>query len=267
MKRIVVISVSLFFSLALMAQQKHSVDVSGINEVKIINMPVDFQIQGVSGNQMTLESSYAESIPERAEGLKPLGLMEDNTGQGINVKKEGSVLYLNASTASLRGEDVILEVPSTLTLKIDNSSPFAGDIEIEDFQGAFEAKTLSQDIMMRNVTGPVVLNSTSGDIEIVFTSLDQNNPMSITTISSDVDLTIPAGEKATFSYSTVTGELYTDLDLELEQKEKEVPKRAEGLVPTFYSRGFNESRVAKLNGGGVKIKLGSVSGDFFLRKN
>lgn len=47
------------------------------------------------------------------------------------------------------------------------------------------------DIKLENVTGPLVLSTISGDINITFGSINFDKPVSVNSISGDFDITLP----------------------------------------------------------------------------
>lgn len=70
------------------------------------------------------------------------------------------------------------------------------------------------------------------------------------TISGFIDMGLPADKKADLDLKTITGNIYTDLNL-----------------PEAVNKREMELRISqKLNGGGVPINLETISGDIFLRK-
>ena len=73
------------------------------------------------------------------------------------------------------------------------------------------------------------------------------------TVSGDVDLTLPAPAKVNLSMRSVSGEIYTDFDLNL------------GSGNMRHVGG--QTVEGRANGGGVKFSLNSVSGDVFVRKS
>ncbi len=94
------------------------------------------------------------------------------------------------------------------------------------------------------------VESISGDIEII----GLKGPMNIETISGFIDLTISSTLRADFTLSTISGSMYSDLDI---SSDKEVSKMR------MISGGTYEG---SLNGGGTDIVLETISGDIYLRK-
>jgi len=91
-------------------------------------------------------------------------------------------------------------------------------------------ETINGDIELRGLTGPVHAKSISGF----------------------VDMNWPAKEGAAVSLKTITGEVYSDLNIDLAKKEK-------APIVGYELTG-------KVNGGGSPINLESISNDIFFRK-
>jgi hypothetical protein len=78
----------------------------------------------------------------------------------------------------------------------------------------------------------------------------QTMAMNVKSISGYIDLAVPANKHADIDFSTVSGRMYTDLELALNKTHSGVPLK------------INE----KLNSGGDPIKLETISGDIYFRK-
>ena len=63
--------------------------------------------------------------------------------------------------------------------------------------------------------------------------------------------------------SSAMGDIYTDFDVNFEQKRAKVDNREEGGV---YKISMEEFLSGNLNGGGPEFVLKSFSGDLYLRK-
>lgn len=217
----------------------------------------DVVIEGHDSDQVVIRNLDYDAPPERAEGLRALyGGAEDNTGIGLSVSREGNVLKI--TQASRDGGDYRLMIPNRVRIAVEQVSwTGGGDVEIRNHDGEIELQSKTGDMTLTNVTGPVTANSTSGDLEIVFSSLSQRNPTSISLVSGFIDVTLPSGSEANFQLSSVSGEIYTGLDLQVAGEEGKENMRL------FGSRNIK----ATLNGGGVEVNLKSISGDIYLRGN
>ena len=90
------------------------------------------------------------------------------------------------------------------------------------------------------------LETISGDIEL----LNFRGEIRVKTISGFVDFSLQANAKSDVQFKSVTGEIYTDFDINLDKGS------------TAYSKKVNTS----INGGGSKISLETISGDIYFRK-
>ena len=134
-----------------------------------------------------------------------------------------------------------------------------GDIDVKGMRNELEVKSLNAKVRLTDVAGPVIANSTSGDIVVSFSEYSQKGPSMITSVSSEVDVTLPAAAKATLTLGSVTGEIYTDLDLQMQNKNA----KEAGMN---YLGGGNSTIRANLNGGGASLTIRSTSSDIYLRK-
>ena len=90
------------------------------------------------------------------------------------------------------------------------------------------------------------IESISGDIEIT----EWNSGIQAKTISGFIDIGLDPRSSKDIKLKSVTGEVYTDLDLRLDEG----------------STSFSKKMNTVMNGGGKLVKLSTVSGDIFLRK-
>jgi DUF4097 and DUF4098 domain-containing protein YvlB len=110
------------------------------------------------------------------------------------------------------------------------------------------------DIMLTNVNGPLVIWTLSSDILIHYNDLSQSGPHSISSTSGEIDITLPGNSKGTFDMKSISGEIYSDLDMQFPEKDE------------LRHVGGQLQAKATLNGGGVDFNINSISGDVFMRK-
>lgn len=92
------------------------------------------------------------------------------------------------------------------------------------------------------------LSTISGKVELI----GCQGEMSINSISGFIDYSVPENHKANLNLSTVTGDVYSNLNFD-----NKLPKEI-SWVGTNHELSFN--------GGDVEVQLKTVSGDIFLRK-
>lgn len=220
----------------------------------IANLFAEIVIEGVDGSEIKIETEDYEGIPEKAEGLKPLSASgPENTGVGLSLIQEGKIITVSAASRNANGE-YSFKVPKSMMLKLDISSWQASSLVIKNMTNEVEVKGFSADLIFDNVTGPIVANTVSGEIKVSYNSLSQKSPSSITSTSGDVDITLPPSAKGNFKMSSISGEVYTDLDFKFAE-EKDLNRFGGGMTAN-----------ATLNGGGVEVSLKSVSGNIYIRK-
>jgi DUF4097 and DUF4098 domain-containing protein YvlB len=82
----------------------------------------------------------------------------------------------------------------------------------------------------------------------------RQGPSSISTVSGDVDVSMPANTKATLKLRSVSGEVYTDFDINIGKDDNSMRHIGGQVVD------------GNINGGGTAMSLKTVSGDIFVRK-
>jgi hypothetical protein len=82
---------------------------------------------------------------------------------------------------------------------------------------------------------------------------DMAGPVFVKTINGFVDINWPSSKATDFSLQTINGELYSDLDIKLLNKQDKLPQVG------YLLRGT-------LNGGGTDIHLESINNNIYVRK-
>ena len=93
------------------------------------------------------------------------------------------------------------------------------------------------------------MESINGNVDIEGAS----TAVSVKSISGFIDMTWPKSKGANLNMKTVTGEVYTDFDIDFKTKKQKNPIVGYPLA-------------GSVNGGGAEIKLESVSNNVYLRK-
>lgn len=226
------------------------------NAIEFTLSASDVIIEGHDSDEVIIRNLDYDAPPERAKGLKALyNSAEDNTGIGLSVEEENGVLKI--ITASRGNGDYRLIVPNRVRVMVEEVNWGGGDFEMRNLRGEIEIKSKNGDIKLMNITGPVIASSTSGDVEITMDELSQVGPTSISLVSGFIDISLPASSQASLFLSSVSGEIYTDLDVELAGNQKENMQRLGG----------GRKIEGSLNGGGVEMSLKTISGDIYLRSN
>lgn len=242
-------------SAGLISGQEYKVAVQNTRDGKLTltNFPNDLPIEGYSGNEIIISSSDGDfTPPERAKGLKPIypgG--NDNSGLGLNVEKNGNTVSITCLLPITRSADYKIRVPDNLSLDIQSGCERSSNISVANMKNEIDIQAC-HDIDLKNVTGPLVLSTISGDIDIALGNLTTDKPLSINSISGEIDITLSSKTTASLELRTVGGAFYSDFDF---TQAKDNLKRIGGNELSY-----------ELNGGGPKISIATVSGNVYLRK-
>jgi len=236
--------------------QEYKIQVENTKAGKLIinDFAGDFPVEGYNGNEIiiTSTSSRFAKTPERAKGLKAVySKGTDNTGIGLRVEKNGSTITVESLLPIAQREVYKIKVPNNLALDIKSGCEFWSNITIRNINNEIEINNCNS-INIKAVSGPLVLSTISGEINVVLNGLNKDKPTSIASVSGNIDITLPAKTPADVEMSTISGSVYTDFDL-TNPKDK------------MQRIGGNNIKNS-LNGGGAGLKISNVSGDIYLRK-
>ena len=184
------------------------------------------------------------------------GGSRNNSGGGVHggYTRSGKTGGLRPTLSYHRGEysycasiDYEVTVPAGTALRITTLS---GDIDLSGLSGPITAKTVSGDLLLSNLSGPLTVRSVSGDVKL---SNLASAAVEATTVSGDVDLSWPPAAAAALSMKTITGEVYADPAVTFSNL------KARSYVGYELHGSYG-------SGTGPLVRLESVSGDVFFRK-
>lgn len=253
--KIKVIMTVFLLSAGLLSAQEYKLQVQNNAEGKLIlkNFPGDLPVEGYSGNEIIITSTgEAFTPPERAKGLKPVypgG--NDNSGLGLSVEKNGNTVSIVCLLPITKSADYKVRVPDNLSLEIESGCEKGSDISVSNMNNEIEIKNCNG-IDLKNVRGPLVLSTISGDINISFGNSIPVKPVSINAVSGEIDITMAAKAGVNLEVKTIGGAVYSDFDF---SETRDNLKRIGGSDLSYV-----------LNGGGPKMSIATISGNVYLRK-
>lgn len=227
--------------------------------LEIENLFTDLDIQGSTGNEVRITADNYKGAPEKAAGLRTLTAAgPDNTGIGMNINQAGNTVTVSSTRRNRNHAVYHFSVPANIKLRINSGGYKSEDILIRGMNNEVDVKSQVGDLNLEDITGPIIASTLSADINIKFSSLNQSSPTSISSVSGDIDITLPENSKGNFRLTTVSGDVYTDFNFDKVNKNSGKQSMWEGWGGTNAS--------ARLNGGGVEFAVKSVSGDIYIRK-
>jgi len=244
---------SLCIGLLTHAQQDYKVAVTDLKDAKLIleDFTDDLPIEGYAGNEIIVTGGL-HVASDRAKGLKAVYAGgTDNTGLAVSMEKNGNRITLRCLLPITQSAGYKIKVPESIALEITRDCAKSGNTTISNIKNEVEFKGC-HDVTLSKVTGPIVISTIDGNVNVVFTEVAKDKPISISSVSGEVDVTMPARTPFSLEMGTVSGQMYSDFDFPVNNDMKRV--------------GGGKLR-ADFNGGGTAIRLHSVSGSVYLRKS
>jgi hypothetical protein len=263
------------------------------------------RITGYSGSKVLLSSTENifqnenDIVNEKAKGLIKIR----GGGFKINNNKQKNILTISSPPDKNINLDV--KVPNNITIKFGNDfieqaiekrtsdkpynnisplqprtsqkipvPPLAasgisngildGEVSIKDFSGIVEASTLDGNIIIENMEGEIIANSVRGNINIIFKKLKKDRSLYFSTVSGDIDVTFPKDTDADIMISSVQGEIYSGFAFDFNDRREATEEKIKSQNPD----NINTSNyiLTKINNGGQKIYLNTISGTVYIRK-
>jgi DNA polymerase II small subunit/DNA polymerase delta subunit B len=180
-------------------------------------------------------------------------------GTGLEIEEADNVMEIDVS--SLRQSiDLTIQVPYSTSLELDAHTN--GDITVENVTGEIEIDHHNGALKLTGISGVVVANTWNGDVEVSFTSVDPDKPMSFSTWNGDIDVTFPASVKANVRMKSERGEVYSDFDIQVDTTPQKKEVKKEGK----YQISFEKYIIGSINGGGPEYHFKTYTGDILIRK-
>lgn len=202
-------------------EQEYTIKGSGGEPFTLVLQDLNtLEVEGYEGNDIVITSNEQMARPEKAQGLRSLsGGGEDNTQIGLNAVTEGKRVSLSQVRKFQQGKYHI-KVPFNTNLMIQQGNEMSSEIKVSKVKGATEVSSRYSSVHLEEVQGPLTVNSFSGNVNVVFSELSQQNPTSIISMHGEIDVTIPEQSKANINIESKYGEAFTDLDMDIQKSER-----------------------------------------------
>lgn len=216
---------------------------------------------------------------KRSKGLKKLGKKNENKELGIYFvieQKEGELIFrdnhqngtfvmvssneqyeikipnsikLNWVTGSCANEEIysgtLVQGRSNQTVYFYNSNPSS----LNDFSGEVEISSTLSNLKLKDVVGPVSINTVGGNITVEFENKKPTKLYSIYTNNGFIDITLPSSSAVNIDANGKA--IYSDIDFKIDDEKED--------------NDFHYMKL-RLNGGKSKMKLNAGLGNIYLRK-
>ena len=227
---------------------------SGTKKVKFIAGGGSIKVVTHANPEVAISTDDYQAPPERAKGLKPLyNNAVDNTGIGLEVTEQNNLITIRK--AIHKDMTFVLKVPEDSDFAVKETDWNSRGIQIKDVKGEIEIDAKGSKIWINNVPGPVVASTVNGDIEVVFSNVNPDQPSSISCTNGYIDVSLPGTTNADLQMKSINGEIYTDFKINMPDRKGGLRRLAGG-----------DRIIGTINGGGVEISLHAINSDIYLRK-
>lgn len=223
-------------------------------------------VKGYEGTEVLVEAKTRGKLlretrkpRKKAEGMSRIQIAG---GTGLTIEEQNN--KIEVSVSSLRQTvDLVIQVPYETSL--DLSSHNNGDILVENVHGEIEVNNHNGKLTLTSISGSVVAHTFNGEVNVTFTSVDPEKPMSFSTWNGDIDVTFPADIAADVKMKSDRGDIYSDFDIsikEVPQKVEKTPEKEGGK----YRISFEKHIYGAINGGGPEYQFKNYNGDILIRR-
>jgi len=212
-----------------------------------------------SGNDIIVETNGGRtprppSPPNTPAGMHRIDIPFDAP---LHVEQTGDTIHVSLMPRG-GSDSLTITCPANMSLKLNATH---GDIKVDGVRGEIDAESTHGDITLTNVSGTVVANTMHGSLKAVMNLVDQSKPLSFTTMSGEIDVTLPADTKANVKLRALRGEIWSDFDMKLTGSAPVTRNSGSGRM-IMMDRTMNGT----INGGGVDATFYTINGKITIRK-
>ena len=210
------------------------------------------------------DSEFEHDHDDDSQRAKSAGMRRlRNTSTGLMVEEEDNTMEIRVEAMN-RTVDVTLKVPRLTSLELNTTND--GDIDVEGVEGELEVNNTNGAVTLTNVSGSVVAHALNEDVVVRFLKVDPKKSMSFSSMNGNIDVTLPAAVKADVRVKSDNGEIYTDFDIQMSQRNPHVEETKERTKGKKYHVRIDHDMIGTLNGGGPELRFESFNGNIYIRK-
>lgn len=232
--------------------KRGSIKVIGSNRSDVL---IKYSIVEVEDDEHHHEDEHAEQQNENTAGLKKISQPKFN----LEISENDNEVDIE-SKSWFTAIDLTVEVPRDFDLQLENYTGkliqvenVSGEINLESYTGAIDAK---------NVSGVVNASTYTGNITVLFDEVKKDQAMAFSNYTGKIELTLPPDYAANFKMKTVWGDIYSAFDMNISQS----PSTLKKVESENFKLSTDEWTKASLNGGGPEVMIRNFSGGIYLRK-
>ncbi|MGD9158059.1 MAG: DUF4097 family beta strand repeat-containing protein [Desulfobacteraceae bacterium] len=143
-----------------------------------------------------------------------------------------------------------------------------GDVYIKNFSGTIEVNTVNGSINAENIKGEANVSTVSGNINVSFKALNKDSALYFSTVSGEIDITLPKDIKADILAKTMKGDVYSGFDGDIIPGNDMEDKTDESASQKFFMTAYYSNYITtRINGGGdSSVYLNTMNSNIYIRK-
>ncbi len=206
---------------------------------------------------ITQDSNDSDSFSTDKNGLKKIS----GGNLDLEMSSSGNTTLIKSHNwnKNIRFE---IEVPKNMDINIQKN--IGGSVTVVDVQGSVNIENNVGDVVTKNIRGIVNASTNAGALKIHFAEIPEAKNMMFTTTTGSIDISLPPQFDVDLVLKTEMGEIYSDLDLTIENK---VPSPSSEQKDGVFKYSHSDHTYAKVGSGGPEISVTSRMGSIYLREN
>jgi len=217
--------------------QHFQVTAPKVNTVRFTNLSGYVSIEGTTNKEISIDY-YPDDVQSKT--------LPGNTGVGLEFQKHDSAWVFTGILSETTKGRYTIHVPEKTVLNYQSDAGHTQHVVIVKCKGDIDIN-IPKDVTLTDVSGGVVIQSTSGKVTVNSIAISKHKPVSIITETGPVYLAIPANTNAELKLGTATGTVHAAYSNE----------KGKTLM---NGKQLN----TKLGTGGPQIHVQSLSGDIHL---
>ncbi|MCS3798555.1 DUF4097 family beta strand repeat-containing protein [Niastella sp. OAS944] len=205
-----------------------------VNTIKFANVSGYVSIEGTTNKEISIDY-YSDDAQSKT--------LPGNTGVGLELQKLDSAWVFTGLLSETSKGRYAIKVPEKTVLNYQSDADHTRHVVIAKCKGDIDIN-IPKDVTLTEVSGGVVIQSTSGKVTVNSIAISKHKPVSIITETGPISLAIPANTNAELKLGTATGTVHAAYNNE----------KGKTLM---NGKQLN----TKLGTGGPQIHIQSLSGD------
>ncbi len=224
----------------------------------------DIIVRGSNRKDVVIEPATKDGdsllMSNRSDPAEARGLRKLTQSAGFSVEQRDNDIEVR-STGMRQSVAVVIQVPTRANLNLATVND--GDVRVENVDGELEIGNVNGSIELTDVGGTIVAHMVNGDVAAKVTRVTPDKSSAFTSLNGEIDVTLPAATKASLKLRSDNGDVFSDFDLQLEQR----AARTSGEDLRRNGR-YRVDRMISgtINGGGAQIEGRTFNGNVYIRK-